>query len=111
LRLCGLPKERTTLIAGGPGSGKTLLGVEFLVHGALDYGEPGVLLAFEESADDLSANVASLGYDLNRMRAERLLVIDSFRLDGQSPTESVADYLAGLFIRLDCAVDSIGRSG
>lgn len=104
----GLPKGRTTLIAGGPGSGKTLLGVEFLVHGALDYGEPGVLLAFEESADDLSANVASLGYDLNRMRAERLLVIDSFRLDGQSPTESVADYLGGLFIRLDCAVDSIG---
>ena len=43
----GLPKGRTTLIAGGPGSGKTLLGVEFLVHGALDYGEPGVLLAFE----------------------------------------------------------------
>ena len=104
----GLPKGRTTLIAGGPGSGKTLLGVEFLVHGALDYGEPGVLLAFEESADDLSANVASFGYDLDRMQAQRLLAIDSFRVGRQSPAESVADYLAGLFIRLDCAVDSIG---
>jgi circadian clock protein KaiC len=104
----GLPRGRTTLIAGGAGSGKTLLGVEFLVHGALDHGEPGVLLAFEESAADLSANVASLGYDLDRMQADGLLMIDAFRLDRAEVVETGAYDLDGLFIRLGYAVDAIG---
>ncbi len=56
----GLPRGRPTLVCGGPGTGKTLLGLEFLVKGAVDYGEPGVFMSFEESADDLTQNVASL---------------------------------------------------
>ena len=60
----GLPQGRTTLVCGGPGSGKTLLAAEFLVRGALEYGEPGVFMAFEETAEDLPKNVASLGIDL-----------------------------------------------
>ncbi|MGE5296166.1 MAG: ATPase domain-containing protein, partial [Solirubrobacterales bacterium] len=58
----GLPRGRPTLIAGAAGSGKTLLSVEFLVHGVRDYGEPGVFMAFEETAKDLAENVASLGF-------------------------------------------------
>ena len=61
----GFPQGRPTLVAGGPGSGKTLLGVSFLVNGAQQYAEPGVLLTFEENADELSQDVRSLGYDLD----------------------------------------------
>src|SRR5690349_9203711 len=68
----GLPAGRPTLVTGAAGSGKTMLGIEFLVHGAVDYGEPGVLLAFEESAADLSANVLSLGFDLDQLQADGL---------------------------------------
>ncbi|HEY4994066.1 MAG TPA: ATPase domain-containing protein, partial [Nakamurella sp.] len=60
----GLPRGRATLVTGGAGSGKTLFGLEFLVWGAREFGEPGVLLSFEESADELATNVSSLGFDL-----------------------------------------------
>jgi len=60
----GLPRGRSTLLTGGTGCGKTLLGLQFLVAGARDYGEPGVLMTFEESAEKVTANVASLGFDL-----------------------------------------------
>src|SRR3954464_10870212 len=62
----GLPRGRPTLVTGAAGSGKTLFGIEFLVRGARDFGEPGVLLAFEEAQTDLTANVASLGFDLEQ---------------------------------------------
>ena len=69
----GLPRGRPTLVAGAAGCGKTLLGMQFLVQGAVEYGEPGVHLAFEETPQELAANVASLGYDLPRLQRERLL--------------------------------------
>ncbi|MGE5743802.1 MAG: ATPase domain-containing protein, partial [Gemmatimonadota bacterium] len=62
----GLPRGRPTLVSGGAGCGKTLLAMEFLVRGALEYGEPGVFLSFEETVDDLVANARSLGFDLQR---------------------------------------------
>src|SRR3954469_23952977 len=65
----GLPKGRPTLVCGSAGCGKTLMGVEFLVRGATQYGEPGVLMAFEETEDELAKNVASLGHDLNDLIA------------------------------------------
>ena len=77
----GLPRGRTTLVAGGAGSGKTLLGLQFLVAGAREYGEPGVLLTFEESTAKVSANVASLGFDLDGLQRDQLLVADAFRVD------------------------------
>src|ERR1035437_8094353 len=60
----GLPIGRTSLVFGSAGSGKTVLGMEFLVHGILDYDEPGVFMAFEETERDLTQNVASMGFDL-----------------------------------------------
>ena len=104
----GLPTGRPTLVTGSAGCGKTLFGVEFLVHGALEHGEPGVLLAFEESSEDLAANVASLGFDLPRLEADNLLVVDAFRLYPAEMVETGAYDLDGLFIRLAYAVDSIG---
>ncbi len=104
----GLPTGRPTLVCGGAGCGKTLFGMEFLVHGALRYGEPGVFMAFEETAADLVQNVASLGFDLDDLVARRLLVIDHVRVE-RSEVEASGDYdLEGLFIRLDHAIRSIG---
>ena len=104
----GLPTGRPTLVCGGAGCGKTLLSLEFLVHGALRYGEPGVFMAFEETAADLAQNVASLGFDLDDLVARRLLVIDHVRVE-RSEVEASGDYdLEGLFIRLDHAIRSIG---
>jgi len=104
----GLPTGRPTLVCGGAGCGKTLFGLEFLVHGALRYGEPGVFMAFEETAADLVQNVASLGFDLDDLVARRLLVIDHVRVE-RSEVEASGDYdLEGLFIRLDHAIRSIG---
>ena len=104
----GLPRGRPTLVTGSAGCGKTLFGVEFLVHGALDHGEPGVLLAFEESVEDLAANVVSLGFDLHQLEADGLLVVDAFRVDPAEIIETGAYDLDGLFIRLAYAVESIG---
>src|SRR5262245_24781439 len=62
----GLPRGRPTLICGGPGCGKTLFGIEFLVRGAMEFDEPGVMMTFEETAEDIKKNVASLGFDINQ---------------------------------------------
>jgi circadian clock protein KaiC len=77
----GLPRGRPTLIAGAAGCGKTLFGMTFLVNGAVEYGEPGVLMSFEETAQDLAANVASLGYDVDGLVAAKRLVIDYVRIE------------------------------
>ncbi|HEY9653729.1 MAG TPA: ATPase domain-containing protein, partial [Coleofasciculaceae cyanobacterium] len=63
----GLPQGRPTLVCGTAGCGKTLLGMEFLVCGATQYSEPGVFMAFEETAQELTQNVASLGWDLEQL--------------------------------------------
>src|ERR1035438_9330322 len=66
----GLPRGRVTLVAGSAGAGKTLLGMEFLVAGAREYGEPGVLVSFEESAEKVAMNVGSLGFDLDQLQRD-----------------------------------------
>lgn len=104
----GLPRGRATLVAGSAGAGKTLFAVEFLVHGAREFGEPGVLMAFEESDADLATNVASMGWDLLELQRTNMLVIDSVDV---TPADVVAPgtfNLEGLFIRLAAAVDAIG---
>jgi circadian clock protein KaiC len=104
----GLPRGRTTLVVGGPGCGKTLLGIEFLVRGALDFNEPGAFVAFEETPEELSENVRSLGYDLDALVASKKLVLDYVRVE-RSEIEETGDYdLEGLFVRLAHAIDSIG---
>lgn len=103
----GLPRGRPTLICGGPGSGKTLFGVEFIVNGAVKFDEPGVIIAFEEKADELSTNVASLGFDLDLLQKENKLKIDYVHID-KSEIEETGEYdLSGLFIRLEHAINSI----
>src|SRR5512139_1379513 len=104
----GLPKGRPTLVCGGAGSGKTLLGIEFLVRGATRFNEPGVFMSFEESAEELTKNVASLGFDLNRLVASKRLLVDYVHIE-RSEIEETGEYdLEGLFIRLCNAIDSIG---
>jgi len=104
----GLPKNRPTLICGSAGCGKTLMAVEFLVRGAMDFGEPGVLMAFEETEEELAKNVASLGYDLNDLIAKKKLVIDYVHIERSEIEEAGEFDLEGLFIRLGSAIDAIG---
>ena len=103
----GLPKGRPTLVCGSAGCGKTLLGMEFLVRGT-QFGEPGVCITFEEHVEDLIANVASLGFDLPQLIAEKKLRLDHVQLD-RSQIEEAGEYdLEGLFVRLGYAIDAIG---
>jgi circadian clock protein KaiC len=104
----GLPKGRPTLICGGPGCGKSLMGVEFLVRGATQYGEPGVLMTFEETEEDIRKNVASLGFDLEQLVREKKIVVDYVKVDRQEIDENGEYDLEGLFIRLNYAIQSIG---
>ena len=104
----GLPKGRPTLVAGGAGCGKTLFAMEFLVNGATQYDEPGVFVSFEENAEELAQNVASLGFDLKKLSQQKKLIIDHVRVE-RNEIEETGDYdLDGLFIRLGHAIDSIG---
>jgi circadian clock protein KaiC len=106
--LGGFPAGRPTLICGAAGCGKTLLGVTFLVNGATRFGEPGVFMSFEERAEDLAANVASLGYDLKGLVEAGKLAVDHVRVE-RSEIEETGQYdLEGLFVRPGFAVDSGG---
>ncbi|MEN6624187.1 MAG: ATPase domain-containing protein, partial [Smithella sp.] len=108
ITLGGLPLGRPTLICGNTGCGKTLLSMEFLLNGALDYNEPGVFMSFEETEKELSANIASLGFDVESLVARKKLLIDNVYLE-RSEIEETGQYdLEGLFIRLNYAIDSIG---
>lgn len=104
----GLPRGRPTLVCGSAGCGKSLLSVEFLIRGILEYDEPGVLMTFEESAEDIKKNVASLGFDLNDLIRRKKLVIDYVTVDRQSIEENGEYDLEGLFIRLGYAIKTIG---
>jgi circadian clock protein KaiC len=104
----GLPKGRPTLVCGGAGCGKTLLAMEFLVRGATQFNEPGVFMSFEETAKDLTQNVASLGFDLTELITRKKIVLDFVYVE-RSEIEETGEYdLEGLFIRLGHAIDSIG---
>ena len=104
----GLPAGRPTLVCGTAGCGKTMLAMEFLVRGATQFGEPGVFMMFEENAAELTANVRSLGFDLEKLAAQKKIVLDHVHID-RSEIEETGEYdLEGLFIRLGYAIDSIG---
>lgn len=104
----GLPKGRTTLVAGSAGSGKTLLGMEFLVRGATKFKENGVFMAFEETGHELIENVSSLGFGLDELVDQKKIMIDHVHVDPKEIEETGEYDLEGLFIRLGYAVDSIG---
>ena len=104
----GLPAGRPTLLCGAAGCGKTLFALTFLVNGATQYDEPGVFMSFEERAEDLADNVASLGYDVERLVDERKLAIDHVRIERSEIEESGEYDLEGLFVRLGHAIDMVG---
>jgi len=104
----GLPKGRPTLLCGSSGCGKTLLAMEFLVRGAVDCGEAGVFMSFEENPGELATNFASLGRDLTALVAQKNLVLEFVRIDRSELEDTGAYDLEGLFIRLGHAIDSIG---
>ena len=104
----GLPRGRPTLVSGGAGSGKTLFGLEFLVRGATQFSEPGVFMSFEESIPDLTKNVASLGFDLDRLVAEKKLFVDHVSITRSEFGETGEYDLEGLFIRIADAVQRVG---
>jgi circadian clock protein KaiC len=104
----GLPRGRPTLVCGGAGCGKTLLGAEFLVRGAMQFDEPGVLMAFEETEAELKANVASLGFDLAGLVRRKKILVDYVHIEPGEIHESGEYDLEGLFVRLNHAIDSIG---
>lgn len=104
----GLPTGRPTLVCGSAGCGKTLFAMQFLVRGGIRNNEPGVFMAFEETAEDLAKNVASLGFDLKSLIARKKLAVDYVRID-RSEIEETGEYdLDGLFVRLGYAIDAIG---
>ena len=103
----GLPQGRPTLVCGTAGCGKTLLGMEFLVRGATQYSEPGVFMAFEETAQELTQNVASLGWDLEQLMIQEKLAIDYVHLEPHEIEETGEYNLDGLFIRLASAIASV----
>jgi circadian clock protein KaiC len=103
----GFPKNKTTLVSGGAGSGKTLLGIDFLIKGASDFNEPGVFMSFEETAEDLYQDVASLSLDLSGLVSRKKIHIEHVILDRKDIRE--ADFnLEGVLVRLEHAIDSIG---
>ena len=104
----GLPEGRSTLVTGGTGTGKTLLGLQFLVAGAREYGEPGVLVTFEESAEEVTANVASMGLDLDGLERDGLLAIIAFPVKAAGVSESGEFDFEPLFLLLDEAIRRVG---
>ncbi len=100
----GLPHGRPTLVCGGPGSGKTLLGLEFSGERRAPVHEPGVLMTFEENAEELATDAASLGFDIAQLIEDRKILVDYVRIE-RSEIEETGEYdLEGLFVRLDLAV-------
>ena len=104
----GLPRGRPTLVCGGAGCGKTLFAMEFLVWGATEFNEPGVFISFEETEKELTANVASLGIDLNKLVAQKKIWLEHIHIESEE-IEQNGDYdLEGLFVRIHYAIESIG---
>jgi len=104
----GLPRGRPTLVSGRAGCGKTVLGLEFVVRGAVEFEEPGLIVSFEESAEELTANVRSLGFDLDDLCARKKLAVEFVSVE-RHEIEETGDYnLDGLFVRLGHAIDSLG---
>ena len=104
----GLPRGRPTLVCGSAGCGKTLMAMEFLVRGATEFDEPGVFIAFEETPEELTENVRSLGFDLDELVASNRLALDYIHID-RGDIEEAGEYdLEGLFVRLGMAIDAVG---
>ncbi|MFW5931295.1 MAG: circadian clock protein KaiC [Desulfosalsimonas sp.] len=106
----GLPRGRPSLVCGEAGAGKTMFGMQFLVDGATKQGESGVFVAFEETEEDLKANVASLGWDLDALCQQKKLAVEHISISPEEITEAGQYDLEGLFVRLDAAIQEVGAA-
>ena len=104
----GVPKSRVTLLCGSTGTGKTLLGIDFLINGAVSYNEPGVFMSFEETDDELYKDVAALNLDLKGLVAQKTICLDYVLLERRDIQEKGEFNLEGIFVRLELAIESIG---
>ncbi len=104
----GVPRGRPTIVCGGPGCGKTMFAMEFLIRGATQFNEPGVLMTFEETGEEMTKNVSSLGFDLKALVARKKLMLDYVKVEPAEMQETGAYDLEGLFVRLQYAVESTG---
>ena len=104
----GIPRNRITLLSGSTGTGKTLLGIDFLISGATQYDERGVFMSFEENDDELFEDVASLNFDLQSLVAEKKILLEYVLLERRDVQSAGEFNLEGLFVRLELAIDSIG---
>ncbi len=103
----GIPRDRITLLCGSTGTGKTLLGVDFLINGASKYDETGVFMSFEENEDELYKDVASLNLNLQELVAEKKIFLDYVVLERKEIQEAGEFNLEGIFVRLEHAIDSV----
>jgi len=104
----GIPTGRNTLVCGGAGSGKTLFAMKYLLCGAMEYGEPGLCVSFEENAQELAQNMASLGFDIPALEKKKMLLIDHVHV-ARNEFEETGEYdLSGLFVRIDDGLRTIG---
>src|SRR5579862_6743179 len=103
----GLPQGRPSLVCGSAGCGKSLFAAEFLIRGATEFGESGVLMTFEETGEDIKKNVASLGFDVEKLIAEKKLYIDYVRVERSEIDENGEYDLEGLFVRLAHAIGEV----
>ena len=104
----GIPRNRITLLSGSTGTGKTLLGIDFLINGATTYDEPGIFMSFEENDEELYEDVASLNLDLQTLVADKKLLLEYVLLERRDVQPDGEFNLEGLFVRLELAIDSIG---
>src|ERR1700730_9103315 len=104
----GLPTGRPTIVCGGPGCGKTMFAMEFLIRGATEFGEPGVLMTFEETGEEMSRNVESLGFNLQSLADTKKLFLDYVRNEPSEIQETGLYDREGVFDRLQHAVESVG---
>lgn len=103
----GLPKNRPALLAGNAGSGKTLMGMQFLVNGAVMYDEAGIFMTFEERKEELILNVESLGYDLNKLIRQNKIYVEQVRINTDAVSKSGQYSIEGLFVRIEEAINKI----
>jgi len=108
ITLGGLPRGRPTLVCGSAGCGKTLLAMEFLIRGAIQFDEPGAYITFEETEQELAQNVRSLGFDVEALVSEGKLAFDHVHIDRREIEETGEYDLEALFLRLGFAIDSVG---
>lgn len=102
----GLPRGRTTLLVGGPGSGKTLFALQFLAHGAQHCNEPGIFVAFEETPTRIVANAESFGWKLTELRRKKLYFLDA--QPGPDLIQSGNFDLGGMLAALEAQIEKMG---